>query len=317
VEIACYYLIYSALMLVWMLPISLTGLEIEHTFGFSNQTVWLLLKDELIGLAVNSVAIPLIWLAFRLYTYRPKSWWQLLWAVMTPLIAFSSVIYPVVVAPLYNRYTPLGDTPLRGRILALATKAGIEHSRVFVENTSLRTSHVNAYVTGIGPSTRIVINDTALHQLPDDQILAMVGHEIGHYMENHVLINAAISVVGTGGLLWLLSLLLPRLAARYAAACKLRGLNDPAALPLVFLALILLNLAFQPVSSALSRTMEHRADAYGLRLTGLNDATARLMVGFAERDLSDPNPPRLLHLWFGTHPTLLERIAYARRFHPL
>jgi len=312
VEVSVFYLIYAVLMLVWMLPVSLCSLNIERTFGFSNESIGLLLKDEIMSLGVNCVIIPIIWLAYWLYTHRPKSWWLILWATLTPLILFNSIIYPVVVSPLYNRYTPLAPGSLRDRILALATKAGIEHSRVFVENTSLRTSHVNAYVTGIGPSTRIVINDTALRQLPDDQILAMVGHEMGHYVEHHVLIGTAVSVVGSLGLLALLSVLLPRLALRFSRSFRFDSLNDMAALPLVFLTLTLLNLAFQPISSAISRTMEHRADAYGLRLTGLHDATARLMVGFAERDLSDPDPPWLFHLWFGTHPTLLERIEFAR-----
>ena len=185
---------------------------------------------------------------------------------------------------------------------------------MFVEDTSRRTSHVNAYVTGIGPSTRIVLNDTALQRLPEDQILAVVGHEMGHYAENHVLVGVGVGAVGSGLLFALLAFVLPRIVRKHGATARIRGLNDLAALPLVMLTIYAINLSTAPIRSAISRELEHRADVFGLRITGLNEATARLMVGFAERDLADPDPPRLLHLWFGTHPTLKERIYFALHF---
>ncbi|HLJ54028.1 MAG TPA: M48 family metallopeptidase [Chthonomonadaceae bacterium] len=316
VATAAYYLLYSVYWLVWSLPVGLADLAVERRFGFSDETLQLYLKDDLIGLCRGWVMIPVIWVGYRIYLRWPRAWWLVLSALLVPISLFVTVVYPVVISPLYNHYTPLPAGPLRSELQALAARAGIRNATVLVEDTSLRTSHVNAYVTGIGPSARIVLNDTALQELPRDQILAMVGHEMGHYAERHVLISAAAGAVGTAIILWLLARLLPPLAERCGRRFRLRGLSDLAALPLIFLAIYLVGLAGEPVSSALSRTLEHRADAYGLRLTGLDDATARLMVGFAERDLTDPDPPPLLHLWFGTHPTLKERIAFARSFRP-
>jgi Zn-dependent protease with chaperone function len=313
-SVALFYVLYSAFTVLWSLPVGLAGLAVERRFGFSTESIAMFGQDAFLGLAIGWVMIPVVWLGYRIYARWPRSWWLILWVVIVPASFVVTIVYPVAVAPLYNHYTPLAPGPLRTGILELADRAGIRNARVVVENTSVRTNHVNAYVTGIGPTTRIVVNDTALRLLPNDQILAMIGHEMGHYVEHHVLVGAAAGAVGAGLILYMLALILPAVVARFGPACRLRGLDDLAALPLVMLTISILGLFGAPLGNAVSRTMERRADAYGLRLTGLNDATARLMVGFAERDLGDPDPPPLLHFWFGTHPTLSERIDFALRY---
>lgn len=310
--VAGYVIVYSLLLLVWMLPFRIAGLALEYHFGFSHVTalefVGDLARDAVFGL----VDIPLIWAGYWLLARSPRRWWLWLWALLVPLLFLQIVLYPVVVAPVYNRFTPLAPGPLRDKILGLAAKAGITGGRVFVEDTSRRTDHVNAYVTGVGPTTRIVINDTALRQLPEDELLAMVGHEMGHYVEGHVWIEFATGILGAGAFLWIASWLLPWMVRRWGPSWGLWGLSDLAALPLVMLTVRLFLLAQAPIENAESRYLEHRADAFGLRVTHLNDAMARLFVRFAERDFSDPNPPAWLQFWFGTHPTLSERIAFAR-----
>jgi STE24 endopeptidase len=312
--VALFVMTYLVFILVWTLPIGLAGLALEHRFGFSRQTVGGYFVDDLRGLLFNAILVPLIWGAYWLRARSPRRWWLIVWACTLPLLCIQMVVQPVVVAPLYNHFTPLPPGPLRDKLLALASQASITHARVFVADTSRRTTHVNAYVTGIGPTTRIVIEDTALQTLPEDQLLAMMGHEMGHYVEGHIWVSLVVGAAGAGVFLWLLAQLVPRLAYRTRRRYGLHGAWDLAALPLVMLTLFVLLEAQLPVANALSRYLEHRADTFGLRTTGLNDATARLFVGFAERDYADPDPPRVLHLWFGTHPTLSERIDYARHF---
>lgn len=306
--------VYLGFMRCWALPIGLTDLMLERHFGFGHESVGAFLQDDARGLLFDAVLVPLVWGIYTLRARFTRRWWLIVWALLLPLLCLQSVVEPVVVAPLYNHFTPLPPGPLRDEMLALAVRAGITNARVFVADTSRRTTHVNAYVTGIGPSTRIVIEDTALHTLPDDQLRAMLGHEMGHYIEGHIWITLLSGGLGAGALLWLLAQLLPRLAYRVRRRYGLHGAWDLAALPLLSLTLYLLIQAQLPLANALSRYLEHRADRFGLQTTELNDATARLFVGFAERDFSDPNPPLLLHLWWGTHPTLAERIAYARHF---
>lgn len=311
---AAYYCGYTLFWLLWGMPIGLCSLAIEHQYGFSNQSVWGYLQDSLTNTGVGLLMIPVIWGGYWLYARSPRRWWLWAWAALVPLIFFAIVLQPVVIAPLYNHYTPLAPGPLRSHILDLAAKSGISEARVYVEDTSRRTSHVNAFVVGLGPSTRIILNDTALQKLPQDQLLAMLGHEMGHYVERHIWYGFLSAALGSGFLLWLMALILPRAAQRWKAAWRLRSLRDIASLPLVMLVVFLLRLAQDPIANAESRYLEHRADAFGLRVTHLNDATARLFVGFAERDFSDPDPPVLMHFWFGTHPTLSERIVFAREY---
>jgi Zn-dependent protease with chaperone function len=137
---------------------------------------------------------------------------------------------------------------------------------------------------------------------------------MGHFVEGHIWVHLASSVIGAGFFLWLASRLFPWLMQRNRG--RISGMTDLAALPLFLLTVSLFLLAQAPVASLESRILERRADAFGLRVTGLSEATARLHVGFAERDYTDPDPPILLHLWFGTHPTVRERIAFALSYRP-
>lgn len=307
-----FYALLTLLLLLWNLPVALAELATEWRFGFSQESVGMFLSDSAKGWGLGLTAALALALIYRLFVWSPRRWWLWLWALTLPLLVGTLIAQPLVIAPLFNSYTPLGEGPLRAKILGLADRAGVPHANVFVENTSLRTAHVNAYVTGVGPAARIVINDTAIHSLPEDQLLAMIGHELGHYVEGHIWFGLLSGAIGSGALYYLAYRLLPLLEERERTRkTGLRGLTDLAALPLLLLYGNLLLLAQDPIANAESRLMEHRADAFGLRVTGLHEATARLMVGFAERDYSDPDPPALLHFWFGTHPTLNERIAFA------
>jgi Zn-dependent protease with chaperone function len=309
-----YFAFYTLALAIWSLPISLISLLLERAYGFSNETWPTFCRDLITAWLTGLIMAPVIWLAYRLYGKSPARWWLWLWAALMPLLFVQFVLQPVLIAPLYNRFTPLPDGKLRQDILALAGRAGVTGARVFVSDTSVRTRHVNAYVAGLGPTTRIVINDTALHTLPEDELLAMLGHELGHYVEGHVWVLLASSTAGAGLFLFAAARLLPYLHRKYGPRWELAGLTDLAALPLVMLVLYLFLMAQEPLANAISRILEHRADAYGLRLTGLNDANARLFASFAERDYSDPDPPWLIQFWFGTHPTLVDRIAFARSF---
>ncbi len=314
--LAVYYAAYLVLSRLWSLPFGLLSFALEHHFGFSHQTLSGLLLDDLRGSIISFSVVLLIWGIYWLYCRSPHRWWLWMWAASIPVILASIIIQPLFIAPLYNKFTPLPPGRLHDKIAALAAKANITDARILVQDTSRRTAHVNAYVTGIGPATRIVIEDTALTTLPHDQILAMVGHEMGHYVERHIWYGALSSVLGAGLFLFAASRLLPRLLGFGEAKYGVWGAPDLAALPL-FLLTIALFIQFQmPIANAESRYIEHRADIYGLRLTGLNEAMAHLFVGFAERDYADPSPPPLLHFWYGSHPTLQERIDFALSYKP-
>src|SRR5579884_679923 len=312
--VAAYLLFYALFLLCWMLPFRMAGVLLEAHFGFSRENLGDFIGDMARDTLFGLVVIPLYWGGYWLYARSPRRWWQILWAILIPLLFIQFVLSPVLIAPAYNHFTPLSPGPLRTKILALAGRAGITGARVFVEDTSRRTTHVNAYVTGIGPTTRIVLNDTALQSLPEKELLGMLAHEMGHYVEGHSWVNFAANVVGSGIFFWLASRLLPWEIRRWGDRWRLHGICDIAALPVILLTIRLFLLVQDPLSNTLSRTLEHRADAFALRLTGDGDSLARLFVRFAEIDYSDPNPPAILQFWFGTHPTLSQRIAFALHY---
>lgn len=309
--IVLFYTAATLLHQFFLLPIQFISHAIEVRYGFATQTIPSLLMDHLIDWLLGLVLIPLVWLGYKLLNFAPKRWWLWVWAAIAPISIAVMYLYPLAINPLFNAYKPLGESELKTKILALATKAGIKETQILVEDTSRRTKHVNAYVIGIGASARIVINDTALLELPEDQLLAMVGHEIGHFIEGHVWLGTLAAIAGSGFLLFIVAKMLPICLGWFQTRQQIAGLNDIAALPIFFLMVFGLNLLGEPVLNSVSRTFERRADRYGLQLTQLHTATAQLFAGFATRDFSDPSPPALFHFWFGSHPTLSERIEFA------
>ncbi len=311
-----FYACFTLMSTCWMLPCHLAGWFLQRHYGFSSENIGLFAKDDALRYLLNLLEIPLIWAAYRFYARFPKNWWLMLWGFLVPVLFLQLILWPIVAAPLFNTFTLLPDGRLKTQILQMAAMAKIKHPLILVENTSIRSTHVNAYVTGIGSEARIVINDTDLRVLPDKQILAMVGHEMGHYKEHHVWWLFLSGVVGSLLLLYLLHILLPILQNMGQKVLHLNGLLDIAALPLILLTLNLCLLLQLPAANFESRYLEHRADAFGLRLTHLNVPMAQLMAGFVSRDYADPNPPALIQWWYGTHPTLKSRILFALTYHP-
>jgi Zn-dependent protease with chaperone function len=211
------------------------------------------------------------------------------------------------VDPLFNDFVPLKDPVLRRDLLDMAQRAGIDGGRVYQVNKSKQTTTMNAYVTGVGVSKRIVMWDTLLAKLDHDEIMATMGHEMGHYVLHHLWKGIAFGV--------LISLLTFAIAQPvYERGLTRFGLSDradPAALPILLLIATVLGFVLSPVTSAYSRSIEHDADRFGLELTGLNEATASSFVKFAEDAKVDPDPPRFIEWWRYSHPATNKRIAFA------
>jgi STE24 endopeptidase len=217
-------------------------------------------------------------------------------------------VYPLLVEPLFNSFTPLPDGSLRTRILALAEKEGVHVDDVLVADASRRTTTLNAYVSGFGGTRRVVVYDTLVEDLPEDEALSVVAHELAHARHQDVVVG---SVLGAAGALVGVGLL----ALVVGAVGRRRGVRmaDPAVVPLVLALLAVGTLAASPLENAVSRRIETRADVDALRATHDPDAFVAMQVQLARRSLADPTPPHWSQLWFGSHPTALERIAIARQ----
>ncbi len=237
---------------------------------------------------------------------RPRDWWMAGTVALLGVAVAGAYAGPVVIDPIFNRFEPLPDGETRRDVLDLARGAGVDVGDVLVADASRRTTAVNAYVTGLGATKRVVLFDTLLDGgFSRDEVRLVVAHELAHVAHRDV----------RRGLLYLL-LVAP--AAVHAAAQVTEtlapGEASPAALPALALAAGAVGAVVGTIANRLSRAVERRADSFSLRQTGGVDAFVGFETGIAVRNVADPDPPRLLHALLSTHPTTLERIGIAMAY---
>ena len=240
----------------------------------------------------------------------PETWWVVVAVVAAVLVVVISFLVPVVIEPLFARFTPMPDGPLRTRLLDLADRDGVRVGDVLVADASRRTTALNAYVSGLGATRRIVVHDTLVDRDRDDEAHAVVAHELGHVVAHDVrtgtVLGAAGAAIGVAAAAVLLGWSWPLEVTHVPSA------SNPAVVGLLLAAGAWAGLLGAPVQSAVSRRIERRADRHSLDLTADPATVARMHRSLAVTNLAALRPPRLLHLWFGSHPTSPERIAAAR-----
>ena len=216
----------------------------------------------------------------------------------------------MVVEPLFARFTPMQEGVLRDRVLALADRCGVRVRDVLVADASRRTTALNAYVSGLGRTRRVVVHDTLLDTGRDDDVVAVVAHELGHVVARDVTVGTLLGAAGAalGVLAGYLLLSWPPLLD----VAHVTGPADPASAGLLLALGAWAGLLGAPLQAAVSRRIERRADAFSLDLVRDPVTVARMQRALAVTNVAPLRPPRLLHLWFGTHPTSPERIAAAR-----
>ncbi len=283
--------------------------RVEARFGFNRQTpggyVADLVKQVALSLAIGA---PLLLLVLWLMGIMGESWWLWVWGVWMGFNLLVLALYPTLIAPLFNKFTPLPDQTLRTRIEALLARAGFKSSGVFVMDGSKRSSHGNAYFTGLGKSKRIVFYDTLLNQLSHDQIEAVLAHELGHFHHRHIVKRIVFMFVLSLGLLAVLAWLkgapwfYAGLGVEYATAA-----TDATALALFFLAMPVFLFPLTPLMSLYSRKHEFEADAFAARHSlpaHLISALVRLYRDNAATLTPDP----VYSLFYDSHPKAVERI---------
>jgi Zn-dependent protease with chaperone function len=220
------------------------------------------------------------------------------------------------VDPLFNDFGRLKDRALEHRILGLAERAGVSGSRVYEVNKSVDTKTVNAYVTGVGATKRIVLWDTIIARLQPDQIEFVVAHELGHFVLHHVLAWIAVATLVATLSLYVVHRVAGRLIARFSRQFGFEQLSDMASLPLLILLGTAVSFVMTPLLLAFSRYQEHEADRFALELTRDNRAAATTFVRLQEENLSVPRPGSFYMLWRGSHPSLGDRVDFANRYRP-
>ncbi len=312
-----YFVLLTLVTTVLEYPLSFTSeFLVPHRFALTDQTfgAWMLDfgKALLVNLAIGSVLAALVLAGIR----RVRRWWLVLWLGSIPLIVLAVLATPLIIDPIFNRFEPLRDGVLRQALLEEASRAGIEGSRVYQVDKSKQTKTMNAYVTGIGPSKRIVLWDTLLAKLDRQEILAVMGHEMGHYVLRHLWKGIAFGILvsffgfyfAQRGYEWGLS--------RWGPRWEIAGPGDAASLPWLLLVSTLITFIISPVTSGYSRHAEHQADIFGLELTHFNEPMASAFVKFAEDSKQDPRPPAFIEWWRYSHPSLGRRIDFVLKYKP-
>lgn len=289
------------------------GFFVERYYGFMNQSFLGWLGDDLLALVLFAclATIP-VWFFYQLVEMT-RRWWLWFSIGTMPFLVVLVVVAPVLIDPIFNDFEPLADRKLEARIVALAEEAGIEGAAIYRMDASRQSSKVNAYVTGLLGSKRIVLYDTLIDPFDEDEVAFVTAHEMGHYVMHHIWWGLGIAFVMILSALWLISRLIQPVIHRFRHRFGFARLSDVASLPLVMLFVTIISFLIQPVSNAASRHMERQADRYGFRLSGVSAETAASSYEkLSAHNMSDPSPPAWIEFWFYTHPSLEHRIEAAK-----
>ena len=293
---------------VWLalLPLGAVSQWWRRRYGLSHQGYASWLRDQAVSLAIQVVLVTVaVVLVMALAGWLGRRWWF----VGGPALALGAtallLAYPLVVQPLFNRFTPLPNRQLAAQIEALARKEGVTVKSVEVADASRQTTAANAYVAGIGPTRRVVLFDTLLDgRFSRPEILSVAAHELAHVGRRHL----------WKGLGWFALIVIPCSFVLASATDRRGGLAEPRAVPLGLAVAFVLFLLTLPLSNVVSRRYEAEADWIALRSTNDPQAFIGLEQSFVRSGLIDPNPPGWYSFAIATHPSPLDRIAMAREF---
>ena len=280
---------------------------IETRFGFNRMTVQLFIIDMVKQTALACViGIPLLLLVLWLMQRMGMNWWLYVWLVWMGFNLLLLVVYPTVIAPLFNKFTPLGDDALRERIERLLARCGFKSQGLFVMDSSRRSSHGNAYFTGFGSAKRIVLFDTLIRSLEPAEVEAVLAHELGHFKHHHVVKRILLLFVMSLGFLWLLGYLMSENWFYGALGVSVPG--TAMALILFFLVMPVFTFVLQPLSSLYSRKHEFEADAYAAQQASATDLVHALTKLYKD-NAATLTPDPLHSAFYDSHPPAAMRIA--------
>ncbi len=306
---AMYVFLLSVLLFVLQFPLDYYKYTLSKSYGISTQLFSSWMRDNVIDFWLDfGMTVIMVTVLYWLIKKSPKRWWFYAWTLTVPFSLFLMFIQPVVIDPIYNDFSPLQDKALETKILSLAEQADIPSEHVYEVNMSEKTNALNAYVTGIGENSRIVLWDTTLNRLTDEEILFIMAHEMGHYVVKDIYLNIAVYLTMTLIGLWLIAKIMPWMIGRYGSLLKIKQMSNIHSLPLFLLISSFLVFFSSPLSNAVSRYQEVRADEYAMELVENPEAAVSTFQQLTKSGLSEVNPSALVKWFRYSHPPMLERI---------
>ncbi|HLZ59326.1 MAG TPA: M48 family metallopeptidase [Ktedonosporobacter sp.] len=312
-QLLAYFLLIFVGYEIITLPVSYySGFILPHRYGISIMTLkaWLadLGKSFLLSIILEAGFISLV---YALLAFQPQTWW--LW--VAAIILFFSVIManlaPVLLFPLFNKFTPLPEGELTQRLLALTDRAHTRVRGVFSMEMSNKTTAANAALMGLGNTRRIVIGDTMLDRYTTDEIEVVLAHELGHHVHHDIWRLIITQTILTLGGLYVANLVLHWVVDTQHFYLSL---TDAATLPFFFIFTGIFSMLIMPIGNAISRTMEYQADEYALQATGKTEVFKSAMTRLANQNLAEIEPPPLVEFLFHSHPSIAKRLKHADEF---
>ena len=310
--LAVFYYVFALIVISKIVGSALDvyGFRLEHRYHLSNQNLRSWLWDEskglLVSLVLATIVVELLYLVIRHYT---QHWWLISWAAFLGLFVLLAQLAPVVLFPIFYKFEPLENEELKRRLISLSERAGTRVRGVYKWHLSEKSKKANAALTGLGATRRIILADTLLDHYSDDEIEAVLAHELGHHVHKHILkailVQACITFFG----FWLANEVL-----RYAVERRdmFAGMADFANLPLLVLISTLLSFLLMPAMNAYSRFNERQADRYCFQSVASVEPFISSMNKLAEQNLAEKTPSRWIEWLFHSHPAISRRVAAAQ-----
>ena len=311
---------------LFSLPLGLYGQHLERVYGQSVQSwpswFWDWTKGELLGFALSII---LVFILYAVIRRSPRRWWFYFWLASLPILFTIMFLEPFVIEPLFFEFQPLAKqhAALVGELEKVVIRGGlvIPPDRMFEMKASEKLNSLNAYVTGLGASKRVVIWDTTMSKMTTPETLSVFGHEMGHYVLGHVRNSLILASIFALILLFIAFYAVGWLLRRWGARWQIRDQADWASLPVLLLIVSVLGFFSEPVTNAYSRWQEHQADVFGLEVIhGIvldsKEVASHAFQVLGEVSLDEPNPNPFIEFWLFSHPSISERIAFTQSYDP-
>jgi STE24 endopeptidase len=324
----CFVFVFFLLLTITLLnvPLRVYGHHTAVAYGLSVQGwgswVWDLAKSFLLEWVVAGLLVMvLLWVIRR----SPQHWWFWFWIPTMAAVLFGVFLSPIVVDPLFNKFEPLQqrNPALVEQLEKVVARSGVSlpPDRMFFMRASEKVTSLNAYVTGFGPSKRLVLWDTTIAGATPDELSGVFGHELGHYALHHIVLGLLFTAVLLLAAFFLGQKMTQWLLRRYGARWRIRSQNDLAFVAVLALVLNVLNFLSEPIDNGFSRSIEHAADVYGQEaIHGIvADPQTTTQEGFqrlGEASLDDPTPHPFVDFWTSSHPSTASRAAFAAAYNP-
>jgi Zn-dependent protease with chaperone function len=307
-----YVLFLSILSKALGLGLDIYGFRLEHHFNLSNQKLGSWIRDQikgwLLGLVLATVVATIVYALIQTW---PEHWWIFAWLIFVGMFIFFAQVAPVLLFPLFYKFAPLQNEELKQRLVRLGERAGARIRGVYEWKLSEKSKKANAALTGLGNTRRIILADTLLENYSNDEIEAVLAHELGHHVHSHIAKSIAVEAVVTLAGFWAANEVL-----RYAIDQQkmFTHLTDFANMPLLVLVTSVLSLLLMPAINAFTRFTERQADLYCWKSVPSIDPYVSAMEKLNKQNLSESHPSRIVEILFHSHPPISKRIAAAQEW---